>query len=92
MSVPDINIEAFTEKVWHLAYPDRRRWDQLEPDTRQEWVRVMAAAFGQFKKSVCVPSESALFSAETLIGEIMRDEVNAQDECEKWLREYGTSI
>lgn len=31
----------------------------------------------------------ALRDAETLIGEIMRDEVNAQDECEKWLRAYG---
>lgn len=27
--------------------------------------------------------------AEILLGEIMRDEVNAQDEAEKWLREYG---
>ncbi len=31
----------------------------------------------------------ALRDAETLIGEIARDEVNAQDECEKWLRAYG---
>jgi len=31
----------------------------------------------------------ALRDATTLIGEIMCDEVNAQDECEKWLRAYG---
>lgn len=31
----------------------------------------------------------ALRDATTLLGEIIRDEVNAQDECEKWLRAYG---
>ena len=34
----------------------------------------------------------ALRDAETLIGEIMRDEVNAQDECEKWLRAYSQNV
>lgn len=31
----------------------------------------------------------ALRDAEELFGEIMRDEVNHQDEAEKWLRAYG---
>jgi hypothetical protein len=30
----------------------------------------------------------ALRTARALIGEIMRDEVNAIDECEKWLRAF----
>ena len=33
----------------------------------------------------------ALRAAETLIREIMEDKINAQDECEKWLRAYGSA-
>ena len=28
-------------KVWVAAYPDRRPWAQLEPDTQAEWTRVV---------------------------------------------------
>lgn len=44
---------------------------------------------GCTERSIRDKQSRAIRDAETLIGEIMRDEVNAQDECEKWLREYG---
>lgn len=34
---------------------------------------------------------AALRAAEMIIGEIIRDEVNPKDECEKWMRAYGTN-
>lgn len=33
--------------------------------------------------------EAVVDDAATLLAEIMRDEVNAQDEAEKWLRAYA---
>ena len=36
-----------------------------------------------------ITPKSALYEATILLAEIMRDEVNAQDEAEKWLRCYA---
>lgn len=34
-----MNIEQLAEKMWHSIYPDRRKWQDLEQGTRDEWVR-----------------------------------------------------
>jgi hypothetical protein len=37
----------------------------------------------------CEEMERTIADAAELIAEIMRNEVNAEDECEKWLRAYA---
>ncbi len=32
------------QQVWEEAYPDRRRWDELEQETKEEWERVVGVA------------------------------------------------
>ena len=32
------------QQVWEEAYPDRRRWDELEQETKDEWERVVRIA------------------------------------------------
>lgn len=32
------------QQVWEEAYPDRRKWDALDQDTRNEWERVVRVA------------------------------------------------
>lgn len=32
------------QQVWEEAYPDRRKWEALEPETREEWERVVRVA------------------------------------------------
>ena len=35
-----LNIEELAAKTWNSAYPDRKKWDDISPDARAEWVRV----------------------------------------------------
>lgn len=32
------------QQVWEEAYPDRRKWEALDQDTRDEWERVVRIA------------------------------------------------
>ena len=32
------------QQVWEEAYPDRRKWEALDQDTRDEWTRVVRVA------------------------------------------------
>jgi len=32
------------QQVWEEAYPDRRKWEALDQDTRDEWDRVIHVA------------------------------------------------
>lgn len=32
------------QQVWEEAYPDRRKWEALDQDTRDEWERVVRVA------------------------------------------------
>ena len=35
-----LNIEELTAKTWNSSYPDRKKWEDISPDARAEWVRV----------------------------------------------------
>jgi hypothetical protein len=37
-------LPADAEKIWNLIYPDRRKWDELEQGTRDEWIKFTKAA------------------------------------------------
>jgi hypothetical protein len=45
-----INTTEIAKRVWETAYPDRRPWDKLEPDTRDEWERFVLIALIEYEK------------------------------------------
>ena len=55
-SSPKTRIHTFStmkspQQVWEEAYPDRRKWDALDQDTRDEWRRVvMVAVWATYSK------------------------------------------
>lgn len=44
------NINSLAEQTWNQYYPDRRKWQDLEEDTRSEWVEVLKL-YDSFKVS-----------------------------------------
>lgn len=38
------------QQVWEEAYPDRRKWEALDQDTRNEWERVVKVAQEDMKQ------------------------------------------
>lgn len=84
-------VTKIAEAVDNLPEGGRRGYALKQEGMTGKKIRVTielmsAAASG---RSMQDQHSRALRDAETLIGEIMRNEVNAQDECEKWMREYG---
>lgn len=46
------------QQVWEEAYPDRRKWDELEQETKEEWKRIVRIAqTSQWQRINTIPKD-----------------------------------
>jgi len=40
----DCKLELMAEMIWSKVYPERRKWNELEQPTKDEWIRYTKVA------------------------------------------------
>lgn len=43
-SDPGMTVEDHARQLWHTLYPDRRPWEEIEPEARAAWIGFTRAA------------------------------------------------
>jgi hypothetical protein len=38
------NLELMAEKIWSQVYPERRKWNEIGTEARNEWIRFTKVA------------------------------------------------
>jgi hypothetical protein len=40
----DCDLKRMAERIWTKVYPERRKWNELEQSTKDEWIRFTKVA------------------------------------------------